>query len=183
MNITRTSQSLEKNHRTLSYSKRRMATTKNKLKDLQQRLRQKDEKLPLAILIHYNFYLSFIFAVLVGRLIVEKRHGFYYCNTFQRSLLLPVYCSWFVVEFPRLYLGYKGVLRDKLPEIAAFALLSFFPQVWIVAYLGFMQEIILPFDTVLGTMMMIFTVLELAFSWKLLRSIIARQSSQHRTVG
>jgi hypothetical protein len=58
-----------------------------------------------------------------------------------------------------------------------FVLLSFFPQVWITLYIGFLQEIILPFDTVLGMMMFVFIVTESALAWRFLRSIITRQST------
>jgi hypothetical protein len=71
----------------------------------------------------------------------------------------------------------KGVLRDKLPEMAAFILLSFFPQVWIAMYVSFFQEIILPVDALLGMMMIAFIVAETALAWIFLRSIISRQSA------
>ena len=140
-------------------------------------LRRKDEKLPLAILIHLNYYLSLVFALLIGRLVLEKHWYYHFRNSFQRSLLVPAYCIWVAAEIPRLYVGMKGVLRDKLPEMAAFILLSFFPQVWIAMYVGFFQEIILPFDAVLGMMMVAFIVVEMALAWIYLRSIISRQSA------
>jgi len=140
-------------------------------------LRRKDEKLPLVILIHFNFYLSIVFGLSIGRLVLEKHRNYHFCNSFQRSLLVPAYCTWLIAEIPRLYVGMKGVLRDKLPEMAAFVLLSFFPQVWITLYIGFLQEIILPFDTVLGMMMFVFIVTESALAWRFLRSIITRQST------
>ena len=34
--------------------------------------RRKDEKLPLAIFVYYNFYLSVVFALLIGRLVRMK---------------------------------------------------------------------------------------------------------------
>jgi transmembrane protein 17 len=145
----------------------------------QQLLKRKDEKLPLAILIHFNFYLSVVFALLIGRLVFYKHGHYHFCNSFQRSLLVPAYCTWLMAEIPRLYIGMKGVLRDKLPEVAAFFLLSFFPQVWIALYLSFLQEIILPVDTVLGMVMIIFIVAESALAWRFLRSIITRQSAPY----
>ena len=147
-------------------------------------LRRKDEKLPLAILIHYNVYTSFIFATLIGRLVFHKKSHLYYSNEFQRSLLVPVYLVWLIAEIPRLYVGQKGVLGDKLPEMTAFLLLSFFPQVWTVVYLGYLQELIFPVDSILGTAMMIFISLELVLAWRLLRTIITRQSALfYRNVG
>ena len=63
-------------------------------------------KAELAVLIHYNFYLSFIFALTIGRLVFEKR-AFYYCNPLQHSLLLPVFFVWLTSEIPRLYVGQR----------------------------------------------------------------------------
>jgi hypothetical protein len=125
----------------------------------QDLLRRKDKKLPLAILIHFNYYLSLVFALLIGRLVLEKHWYHHFCNSFQRSLLVPAYCIWVAAEIPR------------------FILLSFFPQVWIAMYVGFYQEIILPFDAVLGMMMVAFIMVEMALAWILLRSIILRQSA------
>lgn len=65
----------------------------------------------------------------------------------------------------------------KLPELAAFLLLSFFPQVWIVFYLGFLQEIILPIDSVLGSLMLIFVIVEMALVWRCMKKIITRQTA------
>ena len=141
-------------------------------------LRRKEEKITLAVLIHYTFYFSFAFAVLIGRLVFEKQTRLHICNDLQRSLLIPVYCIWLVAEMSRLYVGMKGVLRDKLPEMSAFFLLSFFPQVWTVIYLGFLQEIIFPFDRVLGAIMLLVILLELVLAWRFLRSIITRQSAK-----
>jgi len=130
-------------------------------------------KAELAVLIHYNFYLSFIFALTIGRLVFEKR-AFYYCNPLQHSLLLPVFFVWLTSEIPRLYVGQRGILLDKLPEMAAFVLLSFFPQVFNILYLGFLQEILLPLDTALGGTMLVFVLMELALAWRFLRAIVTR---------
>ena len=144
----------------------------------QRQFQRKDEKLPLAIAIHFNFYLSCMFAFLIGRIVFEKYANHSFCNSFQRSLLVPVYCAWVIAEVPRLYVGQKGILRDKLPEMSAFFLLSVFPQIWIVIYLSFLQEIILPFDSVLGVMMLVFIVVEIMLAWRFLRSMISRQHNQ-----
>ena len=156
--------------------KTRMTLLSNQIL-LSQRQQRQDEKLPLAVLVHYNFYFSFIFAILMGRLVFEKYGEFYFCNVFQRNLLVPMYCVWFLIEIPRLYVGMKGVLRDKLPDVAAFVLLSFFPQIWIALYFALLQEIILPFDSVLGIIMMLVVLTEIVLAWKFLRCIITRQSA------
>lgn len=144
--------------------------------DLKQQhlLRRKDEKLPLAIFIYYNFYLSVVFALLIGRLVLRNLEFDNFKSSFERSLFLPTYCIWLLAEIPRLYVGQKGVLRDKLPEMAAFLLLSFFPQIWIVLYTSYLQQTMV--DKVLGVMMLVFIAVELALAWRFLRSIITRQS-------
>jgi len=82
-----------------------------------------------------------VFALLIGRLdIREARTQYHFCNSFQRSLLVPAYCTWLMAEVPKLYAGMRVVLRDKLQEMAAFLLLSFFPQVWIALYLSFLPK-------------------------------------------
>lgn len=149
-----------------------------------QQLRRKDEKLPLAVLLHYNCYFSFIFAVLTGRLVFDKHTNFFFCNRFQRDLLIPIYCIWIAAEVPRLYVGQMGVLRDKLPELAAFLLLTFFPQVFTVLYIGFLQEIIVPCDSAMGSIMLMIIMLEIVMAWKFLRNIINRQTNMfYRDVG
>ena len=147
--------------------------------DLKQQhlLRRKDEKLPLAIFIYYNFYLSVVFAILIGRLVLRNLEYDNFKSSFERSLLLPTYCIWLLAEIPRLYVGQKGVLRDKLPEMAAFLLLSFFPQIWIALYTSYLQQTMV--DKVLGTLMLVFIVVELVLAWRFLRSIITRQSVLH----
>ena len=144
----------------------------------QEQLRRKNEKLPLAILIHYNFYLSCIFAVLIGPLVFEKYRNYNFRNSFHSFLIVPMYCVWVIAEIPRLYVGQKGALLDTLPEMSSFLLISFFPQIWIVIYLAFLQELILPFDSVLGVMMLVVIAVEMFLTWKLLRLMITRQYNQ-----
>ena len=149
-----------------------------------QLLRRKAEKLPLAIFIHYNIYLSCIFAIMIGRLVIEKHTKLYFCNAFQRSLLLPVYTAFGWLQKFHDFMLDMGVLRDKLPEMAAFLLLSFFPQFVTILYLSFLQEIILPFDTILGVTMLLVVLSELVLAWRFLRSIITRQSTLfYRNIG
>lgn len=86
----------------------------------------------------------------------EKYTEYYYCNAFQHTLLLPMFSVWLLVEMIRLFVGQKGVLlHNGLTELATFILLSIFPQLWIAVYITFLQEIILPFDSVLGMIMLL----------------------------
>ena len=84
-----------------------------------QKIRRKNEKLPLAEVLHYNWFLSLVFAALIGHLAFYKHKHLYFCNSFQRSLLIPVYSIWFIAEIPRLYVGQKGILCDKVRALYA----------------------------------------------------------------
>jgi hypothetical protein len=137
-------------------------------------LQTKKNKLPLAILIHFNYYYSLLFAILIGRIVFEKYIEYYYCNVFQHTVLLPVYSVWLLVEMIRLFVGQKGVLlHDGLSELATFILLSVFPQVWIAVYITFLQEIILlPFDSILGMIMLLVLLSEVVLAVRFGYSII-----------
>jgi hypothetical protein len=69
------------------------------------------------------------------------------------------------------------MVQMQLPELAAFLLLTFFPQVFTVLYLGFLQEIILPADVTLGTIMLTFVIVEIVLVWRYMRCIITRQTA------
>ena len=133
----------------------------------------KTNKLPLAILIHFNYYYSGLFAIVIGRTVFEKYLEYYYCNVFQRTLLLPVFSVWLLVEMIRLFVGQKGVLlHDGLTKLATFILLSIFPQIWIAVYITFLQEIVLPFDSVLGMIMLLVLLSEVILALRFGYSII-----------
>lgn len=144
-------------------------------------MQRKAEKLPLAVLLHGNFYLSLIFVVVIGRMAFYKHRHLYFCDKFQRTLLLPTYFVWLFTEIARLYVGLKGVLLDELPATSAFLLLSFFPQTFAVLYLGFLQENALPFDKVFGCLCLPLLALELLVAWNFLRTILKRQTERYRS--
>ena len=136
-------------------------------------LQTKKNKLPLAILIHFNYYYSLLFAIVIGRLVLTKYLEYYYCNAFQRTLLLPVCSVWLLVEMIRLFIGQRGVLlHDGLTELVTFILLSIFPQLWIAVYLTFLQEIILSFDSILGMIMLLVLLSEVILACRFGYSII-----------
>jgi hypothetical protein len=135
---------------------------------------QRNNKLPLAIFIHCNFFFSFIFTVLIGASSLNKRSKFD-TNSLNDSLLLPVYWTWVVVEALRLYFGQRGILLDRVPELAVFFLLSFFPQSFIVLYLGFLQQVILVSDHWMNVIMLTALLLEVGLTLRLLRSMSKRE--------
>ena len=135
----------------------------------------RNKKLPLAILIHYNFFFSFVY-VLIGVLSLNKRRSFD-ATSLNDSLLLPVYWTWVIVEALRLYSGQRGILLDRVPELVVFLLLSFFPQSFIVLYLGFLQQSILVWDHWMNVIMLAALLLEVGLTLRLLRSMSKRETT------
>ena len=136
----------------------------------------RNKKLPLAIFIYYNYFFSFIYAVLICALTFQKRRNIDSASL-NDSLLLPAYWTWVVVEALRLYLGQRGILLDRVPELAVFFLLSFFPQSFIVLYLGFLQQSILVWDHWMNVIMLAALFLEVGLTLRLLRSMSKRETT------
>lgn len=128
----------------------------------------RNKKLPLAILIHHNFFFSFIYSFLIGALSFQKGGNFDSTNSLNSSLLLPLYWTWIVAEASRLYSGQRGVLLDKMPELTAFVLLSIFPQSFVVLYMGFLQESILVWDKWINVIMLAMLSMEIGLALRLL---------------
>lgn len=129
----------------------------------------RNKKLPLAILIHHNFFLSLIYAVVAGLTTFQKRDDS--SDSLNSSLLLPAYWTWIVVEASRLITGQRGVLVDSSPALSAFLLLSFFPQMFVVLYMGCLQETILPLDRWSNAVMLALIFAEMISALKLLHSM------------
>ena len=141
----------------------------------------RNKKLPLAIVIHLNFFLSLIYAAIVGVLSFAKRRDFEFTNSLNSSLLLPVYWTWLLVEVARFFAGQRGVLLDKVPELVVFLLSSLFPQSFAIIYLGFLQETILVWDRCMNSTMLLVLLVETVLTCRLLRSISSAKETPARS--
>lgn len=73
------------------------------------------------------------------------------------------------MEYVRLQLGQRGNKnshkqtgsRSRIPKVVSFLLITFFPQLPLVVYLGYFQELIFPCDIVLRTLMLMVICSEL----------------------
>ena len=52
----------------------------------------------------------------------------------------------------------SGNLREKVPEMLTYLLISFFPQLPLVFYMSFFQEISFPIDPIIGVIMLVLLV-------------------------
>ncbi len=80
------------------------------------------------------------------------------------------------MEVPRLYLGRYGNCTENVPKLAAFLLLTTFPQLPSILYLGFFQEFVFPCNVLLGSMNVLFLVLELVIGYKTMHHFIQGQT-------
>jgi hypothetical protein len=135
--------------------------------------------LPLQMSLFFNAVYSIMFGVIMAVCAVEKVmlwylhwvHLFTHSNALtvqvseyeynlqlQKYALIPIVVFWILVEFIRIYYGMSGNLREKVPDLLTYLLISVFPQLPLVLYLAFFQEISFPIDPIMGVIMLIVLV-------------------------
>ncbi|XP_003975244.2 transmembrane protein 17A [Takifugu rubripes] len=122
--------------------------------------------LPLQMLLYFNgFYFPCWWLSTVFMLDVK----FHYLPGYYQALLITGVVLLTVVEVVRLYLGYVGNLREKVPALAAFWLLSFTIQLPVVLFFLTDEEtIILPLERAVHSLYLIFLLTQiLASLWAL----------------
>lgn len=99
-------------------------------------------------------------------------------NTIMR-FVVPIFTGvWLLVEGVRLYLGHSGNLRERVPELAAFLLLTLFPQVIVVIFLSFVALNRLPIDLIIGIPQIVLLLLEVRESYRTVRRLMQKQTAE-----
>ncbi|KAF7205588.1 transmembrane protein 17A [Nothobranchius furzeri] len=125
--------------------------------------------LPLQMLLYFNmFYFPCWWFSSVFMLEVKFHHlaGYY------QALLITGLVLVTVVEVIRLYLGYTGNLKEKVPELAAFWLLSFTFQLPVLLF--FVTDegtIILPLERAIHSIYLLFLFAQILASFLALRAM------------
>jgi hypothetical protein len=101
-----------------------------------------------------------------------------YSLSLQKYILPPVFLIWSLGELIRYFYATNGNLREKVPDLLTFLLVSLFPQLPLMVYLSFFQEILFPIDILLGCLMLIGLSAQLWFGYGTLRVLIANQTAQ-----
>jgi hypothetical protein len=104
---------------------------------------------PLQIMLFSNSCLSILYAVVIGAVAVEKSIGY------SHDVPIVALFLWVVIEPIRLSLGFSGNLTEKVPNLATYLLMTVFPQLPLVVYLGYLQGVTFPIDNILGSFMLI----------------------------
>ncbi|XP_054718063.1 transmembrane protein 17-like [Uloborus diversus] len=94
-----------------------------------------------------------------------------------RILLTGVVIVMAVVEVARLYLGYKGNLTEKVPELAGFWMLTLFLQFPLHCLCTFNRDYtVLPWERVTDVILMIFIILEIVTGYLAVKNITNHQA-------
>lgn len=120
----------------------------------------------------YNALFSLFFAVIIGSCSVQKL--LYY----NKRVSISVVCIWAGIEPARLYYGISGNLRERVPELSTYLLISLFPQLPFVLYLAYVQPVQFPSDPILGSFMLVFLLLELMTGVYAVQVQITSQTAQ-----
>ncbi|XP_005743133.1 transmembrane protein 17A [Pundamilia nyererei] len=125
--------------------------------------------LPLQMLLYFNmFYFPCWWFSAVFMLEVK----FYYLPGYYQALLITGMILLTVIEVVRLYLGYTGNLKEKVPELAAFWLLSFMFQLPVLLF--FLTDegiIILPLERAVHSLYLLFLLAQILASFLALRTM------------
>uniref|UniRef100_A0A3B4UXW4 Zgc:112294 n=1 Tax=Seriola dumerili TaxID=41447 RepID=A0A3B4UXW4_SERDU len=125
--------------------------------------------LPLQMLLYFNmFYFPCWWFSAVFMLEVK----FYHLPGYYQALLITGMILLTVIEGVRLYLGYIGNLKEKVPELAAFWLLSFMFQLPVLLF--FLTDegiIILPLERAVHSLYLFFLLGQILASFLALRTM------------
>eukprot|EP01083_Nonionella_stella_P062045 161440_1 len=128
----------------------------------------------LQVALYFNLYYSIMWAVL-NLLVWQHKYPRY--TGLRVKYLTPIfYTCWLVVEILRIWLGYAGNLREKVPHLAAFFFLTIFPQSILVAYFVAVQYPLFPVDQITGYILAAFLVVELCVGYRAVGVIIHAQT-------
>lgn len=128
--------------------------------------------LQLQVALYYNALYSIMFSIILGAIAMQK------IEYYNKKVAISVMIVWSVIEPVRLYYGYRGNLKESVPELSTSMLITLFPQLPFVIYLAYYQPVQFPADKPLGTIMLIFVAFELLAGLYTLRQLIRTQTAQ-----
>jgi transmembrane protein 17 len=133
--------------------------------------------MPLQKLLHFNSFYAFAYGASHIALSVWK--GTQLQLGEPARIAQPILAAvWILVEILRLRLGYSGNLGGKVPELAAFWLLTILPQLPLTVFMSFIQiEALMPLEIAVGIPMTLFLAGELRLGLITVRDFIRNQTA------
>ena len=132
------------------------------------------------LLLYYNIYVSILYFLIEGYLLIYRLQTFEYQNPLVVLLNVLMFVLWTVGEIFRLYVGIVGNIQEQVPQLAAFLLVVCILTTPSLLWLTFGQqtENALPFDLIGGYVQMLFVVMEVIFNVQALRRTIDFQTAK-----
>jgi len=151
--------------------------------------------LSLQQLLYYNSLYSMIHCVFVVGMLVWKvrarsarasrlgRGRFLQVTNIDMNIIMkfvvPIFSVvWVLAEAIRLMLGLSGNIRERVPELAAFLLLTVFPQIPVVAFLSLGALNRTPIDYIIGIPQLAMLFLEAIFAYFTVRRFMRKQTAE-----
>lgn len=134
--------------------------------------------LPFQVALYYNALYSVAYAAIEAAGLAYKLHYLEFNSQLKRMLVAPIFVIWCFGEAFRLYFGFVGNLKERVPHVAAFLIITAFPQLPCMIFLTFFQDFVLPFDLVGGVLIFVAQVLQLWLGYRALQGLINAQTSQ-----
>ena len=128
----------------------------------------------LQMLLYFHVYFSVVWFLMYWFLWQWKTENMEYKRAV-KVLSPTIFAIWAFAEGPRLLFGYTGNLKEKVPQMASFFLLTVFPSLPALAYFLFAEVNKLPLDWALHVIQFGFTLAELVFGYRALRLLIRSQ--------
>ncbi|QDZ21139.1 putative membrane protein [Chloropicon primus] len=129
-------------------------------------------------LLFYNYYLSPTWFVAVVFIIVYK-YGEGLSVNDPDQIRTAVLFLWLLAEPVRLWTGYSGNLRENVPILLVFWLLTFFVSIPVSFYFSVAQMDIQPYDKGINIVVLVMLVLELGTGVHAALKILRSQSKKY----
>ena len=130
--------------------------------------------LGLQMVLFYHIFFSIVWFCMYMALWSWKSDHMKYGHAFQ--ILSPtVFALWAIAELPRVLFGYIGNLKEKVPQMASFVLVTLILSLPCVAFFLFFDENKLPLDWALHGIQFSFSLTELVLGRYALTLLIRAQ--------
>lgn len=131
----------------------------------------------LQTLLYYNVYFSIVWFCMYVPLWAWKAEHIGFGIAFK--IISPIILAlWAVSEPVRLIFGYTGNLKEKVPQLAAFFLLTAFPQIPALVYFLFVETNQLTINVIFNVMQLSFLVAEFVVGWIAIQNVVKEHNAR-----
>ncbi|XP_064392157.1 transmembrane protein 17B-like [Halichondria panicea] len=129
--------------------------------------------LPLQMSLYFNAFYSPLWLV---TLVVTLQTKYAVLATHYQFATILIYIVMVIVETARLYLGYQGNLREKIPELTGFWLLTLLQTPLTLYLLVNMDAVILPLERAVNIVLLLFLLAQLLLGLRALQLMVKAQA-------